>query len=171
MYYEDVEEGFELAQLDKESAIASQGCNQFELRHVMHRLQSHEARADVEIGVASFRQELFAYITSIVPFWRVTDDAWLLCNESHVSGIGVLRNYGGDVLVVPWSDDPELARSLQLPRMANELPDIDRRIVVVDDRSGERTDLLGQRISPIPVILWSERSRLSDFVIMGAPGP
>jgi hypothetical protein len=45
MYYDGVEEGFELAELDKEGAILNQGCSQFELRHVMRRLQSHKAQA------------------------------------------------------------------------------------------------------------------------------
>lgn len=38
LYYEDVEEGFELASLDENGAIASQGCNQFELCQILTQL-------------------------------------------------------------------------------------------------------------------------------------
>ena len=81
MYYEDVEEGFELATLDEHGAIPSQGCNQFDLQHVLNRLRAHEAQADAEIGVATLGQELVVYLATIVPYWRVSDDAWLLCDE------------------------------------------------------------------------------------------
>ena len=40
LYYEDIEEGFELAQLDLEGAVPCQGCSQFELRHVLGRLST-----------------------------------------------------------------------------------------------------------------------------------
>jgi hypothetical protein len=170
MYYEEVEEGFELATLDEDGAIQSRGCSQFELRHVLNRLQAHEAHADVEIGAATLGQELFVYLATIVPYWRVSDDAWLLYDEAHLCGIGVLRSYGGDVLVIPWSEDPELLRCLRLPRMGSALPDYDRRIVIVDDRKGEHWELVEKRISPVPVIPWSDRPRLSEYVIRDAPG-
>jgi len=38
LYYEDVEEGFEMAQLGPDGAIPEQGCNQYELKHVISRL-------------------------------------------------------------------------------------------------------------------------------------
>ncbi|WP_431263264.1 hypothetical protein ACQ859_25170 [Roseateles chitinivorans] len=38
LYYEDVEDGFELSALSPEGAIASPGYNQFELRHVLSQL-------------------------------------------------------------------------------------------------------------------------------------
>jgi hypothetical protein len=40
LYYEDIEEGFELGRLDAEGRILSQGCNQYELRQVLQRIQS-----------------------------------------------------------------------------------------------------------------------------------
>ena len=39
VYYEDVEEGFEFDRLGPDGAITTQGCNQYELRHVLTRLK------------------------------------------------------------------------------------------------------------------------------------
>ena len=39
IYYEDVEEGFELGRLGTDGAIHSQGCNQYELSHVLAQLE------------------------------------------------------------------------------------------------------------------------------------
>jgi hypothetical protein len=169
LYFKGVEEGFGLAELDESGTIASHSCSQFQLRHVLERLRIRQSAACIETRNATFGQNVFAFLTTIVPYWRMCDDAWLLSDESHLRGIGVLRNYGGDVLIIPWSKDPELLRCLQLPRMGNALPDYDRRIVVVDDRSGERWDHVEKGIFPIAVIPWSDRSRLSEFVISDAP--
>jgi hypothetical protein len=38
IYYEDVEEGFEFSVLGPDGAIPVQGCNQFELGHVLRQL-------------------------------------------------------------------------------------------------------------------------------------
>ena len=35
LYYEDVEEGFELGVLDEDGALQDHGCNQYELSHVL----------------------------------------------------------------------------------------------------------------------------------------
>ncbi|HRE18818.1 MAG TPA: hypothetical protein PLW86_17395 [Rhodocyclaceae bacterium] len=35
LYFEDVEEGFEISSLGKDGALPDQGCSQFELRHVL----------------------------------------------------------------------------------------------------------------------------------------
>lgn len=35
LYYEDVEEGFEISALGADGIIPDQGCNQYELRHVL----------------------------------------------------------------------------------------------------------------------------------------
>ena len=82
----------------------------------------------------------------------------------------MLRNNGGDVLVIPWSGDPELFRCLQLPRMGTTLPDYDRRVVVVDDREGEQWELVERQIFPIPVVPWSDRQRLTEYVVRDGPG-
>lgn len=39
LYYEDVEEGFELARLDAEGMLPEHKCNQFELTHVLGQLE------------------------------------------------------------------------------------------------------------------------------------
>lgn len=43
LYYEDIEEGFELASLDSHGAVPSQGSNQFELRQVLAQLIAHSS--------------------------------------------------------------------------------------------------------------------------------
>lgn len=50
---------------------------------------------------ATFGQRVFDRLARIVPYWRVSDDAWALSDDSHLCGLGVLRNYGGALLVVP----------------------------------------------------------------------
>ncbi|MFP7723866.1 hypothetical protein [Lysobacter sp. A3-1-A15] len=37
LYFEDVEEGFEVGIPDSRGILPDQGCNQFELTHVLHR--------------------------------------------------------------------------------------------------------------------------------------
>lgn len=39
VYYEDIEEGFEFDSLGSDGAIPKQGCNQYELRHVLSQLK------------------------------------------------------------------------------------------------------------------------------------
>ena len=39
VYYEDIEEGFEFDHLEADGAIPKQGCNQYELRHVLSQLK------------------------------------------------------------------------------------------------------------------------------------
>lgn len=38
LYYEDVEEGFEVSALGADGSIPNRGCNQYELRHVLAHL-------------------------------------------------------------------------------------------------------------------------------------
>ncbi|HEY1977380.1 MAG TPA: hypothetical protein VGG89_12575 [Candidatus Baltobacteraceae bacterium] len=165
LFFEDVEEGFELSMLDQNGKISSYGASQFELSHILERLRARESAAFVEIGSASFGQEIFAFLTTLVPYWRVSDDAWLLQDGSHLSGIAVLRNFGGDVLVVKWEpDDSDLERRLLLARSDETVLDPHRRVVVVDDRGAERSDRLPHRMGPLRVVRWSERQLLADIV-------
>jgi hypothetical protein len=60
LYYEDIEDGFELDRLDASGVIPKQGCNQFELRHVLHQLTAtghpeYERRTQTK---AEWRQQL-----------------------------------------------------------------------------------------------------------------
>ena len=41
LYYEDIEDGFELGRPDAEGIIPSRGGNQYELRHLLGRIQSN----------------------------------------------------------------------------------------------------------------------------------
>ena len=43
LYYEDVEEGFELAELDSKGQIPDQGCNQYSLEMVLHQVLRSDA--------------------------------------------------------------------------------------------------------------------------------
>lgn len=114
-------------------------------------------------------RDLFTYLTTIVPYWRVSDDAWQLDDDSYLGGIGVLRNYGGDVLIVPWSDDPELASALKLPRIGRKTADLDRRLVVVDDRGGQSETVIAELVAPVKVIGWTQRQKIADFVVSDTP--
>ena len=42
IYYEDVEEGFEVSSINDNGEIPERGCNQLELTHVMYRLQADQ---------------------------------------------------------------------------------------------------------------------------------
>jgi hypothetical protein len=39
VYYEDVEEGFEISMLGVDGKIPNQACNQYDLRHVLHQIK------------------------------------------------------------------------------------------------------------------------------------
>jgi hypothetical protein len=81
--------------------------------------------------VKTFGQELFEHITTVVPYWRVNDEAWL-DGDGYLTGIGVLRNYGGQAMILPWGDcaREQFTRLRKLPK-----PFLRRIAVVVDDRS------------------------------------
>jgi hypothetical protein len=115
--------------------------------------------------VPTFGQELFKHITTVVPYWRVCDEAWLLGGD-HLTGIGVLRNYGGQVMVLPWSED---ARA-QLARFRELLePVLTRVVVVVDDRESEDLDEISAMLTPIAVLPWSRRTELARFIVNDIP--
>jgi hypothetical protein len=113
--------------------------------------------------VRAFGQELFAYITTLVPYWRVCDEAWALDEgDDHLTGIGVLRNYGGQVLIVPWDD----SACGQLAHVHKRLKTFfDRIMVVVDDRKSEDLEAIRAICSPIVVLPWSRRAELAAFVV------
>jgi hypothetical protein len=111
--------------------------------------------------VPTFGQELFEYITTVVPYWRVSDEAWPLADD-YLTGIGVLRNYGGQVMVLPWSEDTRR----QLMRFRELLePLLKQIVVVVDDREPEDLEAIPALLSPITVLPWSRRTELARFVI------
>jgi hypothetical protein len=116
-------------------------------------------------SVSTFGQELFKHITTVVPYWRACDEAWPLADD-HLTGIGVLRNYGGQVMVLPWSEDTRR----QLVRLRELLEPISKRIiVVVDDREPEDVEAISAMLTPIVVLPWSGRSELAKFVIKDSP--
>jgi hypothetical protein len=112
-------------------------------------------------SVPTFGKELFEHITTVVPYWRVCDEAWPLAGD-HLTGIGVLRNYGGQVMVLPWSVDTRR----QLTRFRKLLDPLSKRIiVVVDDREPEDLETISAMLTPITVLPWSRRNELARFVI------
>ena len=76
------------------------------------------------MSMHDFGMELFEYVRTLVPYWRVSDDAWPLSNASHLCGIGVLRNYGGQAMVMEWT--PEIHTQLTSLRDLDERVDFNR---------------------------------------------
>jgi hypothetical protein len=114
--------------------------------------------------MAGFVSTLFQYINTVVPYWRVCDEAWPLgpLGDNQLIGIGVLRNYGGEVMVLPWNQDTR--RQLACFRELLE-PLLKRIIVVVDDREREDLEAISAILAPITVLPWSRRAELASFII------
>ncbi|HEY2476922.1 MAG TPA: hypothetical protein VGI19_19225 [Candidatus Cybelea sp.] len=129
------------------------------------RGRGREIRASLDTLCSTFGSELFAYLTTVVPSWRVCDEAWPIASD-HLTGIGVKRNYGGQVMVMPWGEET----SRQLARFREMLGPLSKRIVVVaDDRESGDTQPISVAVTPIAVILWSRPSELAAFVIKETP--
>jgi hypothetical protein len=113
----------------------------------------------------SFGRILFAYLTTLVPDWRVSDEAWSLDDDSHLCGFGVQRNLGGELLVVPWSDTPDVTVPLAMMLTGEYVVDASSVVVVVDDREDEAWEIVARRLSPARVVPWSNRQKLAEFAI------
>jgi hypothetical protein len=119
----------------------------------------------------TFPRMLFSYVATLVPYWRVCDDAWSLADGSHLLGIVVQRNYGGETIVVIWDPtDPTLVNKLTHGIRDQIARDPTRCVVVLDDRNGELAEDVRQRIAPVDVVTWSERIRLGQYVIKDTAG-
>ncbi|HXO17918.1 MAG TPA: hypothetical protein VN909_07080 [Candidatus Dormibacteraeota bacterium] len=111
--------------------------------------------------MSAFSQEVFTYITTVVPYWRVNDEAWSL-ESDYLTGIGVERNYGGQVMVMPWGEDT----GSQLARFHDRLAPLAKRIiVVVDDREVDDVNRVAAMVTPIAVLAWSRRAELASVII------
>ncbi len=117
--------------------------------------------------MADFGMELFDYVRTLVPYWRVSDDAWLLSDESHLCGLGVLRNYGGQVMVMEW--DPDVHQQLTSLRDSDEKIDFNRVVVVVDDRAITHWEKIQTDLAPVNVTPWSKRETLAEILIRDQP--
>lgn len=113
-------------------------------------------------GRERFGTELFHYLASILPYWRVSDDAWRLTDDNYLAGIGVLRNKGGDALVIPWDANDERRLRDLLEHLQNAQSD--RVIVVVDDRQIEDWVTVKNELAPVKVTPWSSRSDLAALL-------
>jgi hypothetical protein len=91
----------------------------------------------------------------------VSDDVAELEDGSTLAGIGVLRNYGGEVLVVPCSG----AIPPNIALRGHGRFDEHHRIVVFDDRDAVGWDHIAAAITLIGIVPWSQRERLAEFVI------
>ncbi|HTJ24984.1 MAG TPA: hypothetical protein VMA36_02365 [Candidatus Limnocylindria bacterium] len=123
-----------------------------------------------------FQQAVFAYITTLVPYWRVSDDAWPLSDGSYLAGIGVLRNYGGDAMVVPLTaleDEalPELLKVLtgQVESVIARGSIAARLVIVLDDRFGDLRKQLPPEMECATIVSWSNREALAQYVGGDAP--
>lgn len=117
--------------------------------------------------MGTFRRELFEHITTVVPQWRVNDEAWLVGND-YLTGIRVLRNCGGQVMILPWDDRTRE----QLAHLREVLkPFLNRITVVVDDRSTGHMEDVSKMLDPIAVVSWSASSRTQAFRYKRYVGP
>lgn len=88
LYYEDVEEGFELSTPDEHGTIPEQGCNQFELPMVLKQLLDGDDNGTWVDGTYTLRKESAERLTSEIseslarqgqrsePFAKVVVDEW-----------------------------------------------------------------------------------------------
>ena len=77
-----------------------------------------------------------------------------------------MRNYGGQVMVMPWNRDTWS----QLSRLRDQLEPLWKRIVVVvDDRETKDIAPVSAVITPIAAIPWSLRGELAAFIVKDAP--
>jgi hypothetical protein len=117
--------------------------------------------------MATFSSEVFNFIKTLVPYWRVSDDAWRLADGSYLTGIGVLRNFGGSVMVIPWDKDRH--QQLAALRFSTESLPFDRVIIVVDDRIEAAWERIADDLSPFTVSPWSRRNELAGCLANDRP--
>jgi hypothetical protein len=115
----------------------------------------------------TFGKELFQHIAAIVPYWRVSDGAWNIGGNEYLAGIEVLRNYSGSVMVIPWED--ERRQELVELRGPGSSVDLQRVLVVVDDRTVASWQAIETELAPIRVLPWSHRDKLVATVVKDAP--
>ncbi|HEY8297307.1 MAG TPA: hypothetical protein VIG32_04715 [Candidatus Baltobacteraceae bacterium] len=116
----------------------------------------------------TFGQEVCEYIMTLVPFWRVSTEAWKLSDDNYLVGIGVLRNFGGDLMVATLGsadeDDAEQLRLIASGKLTLRCGSIDNIVVVYDHRNGLRAEnfALGDLY---PIVAWSSAAELQTYVI------
>jgi hypothetical protein len=117
--------------------------------------------------MGEFSKLVFDYLQTLVPYWRVCDEAWPVGDE-HLIGIGVERNYGGKVTIVPLPDEdllphpswPDIEHGLKASGRA-----VNGVVVVLDDRNRDAY----RAQTPFEEIPWSERERVKDYVAKDQP--
>ncbi len=115
----------------------------------------------------TFSRQVFEFLKTVVPFWRISDEARLLSDGTYLVGIGVERNYGGQILVLPISQgDPiERVQPVVLPYTLNGRLDTGPCLVVLENSNGRYYEELSALVRPVKVLLWSERHELQKYVL------
>lgn len=121
---------------------------------------------------AQFEQRVYDRIVRLVPYWRVSMDAWSLSDNAHLAGIGVLRNYGGDlmVLAIDSSEDTRIGRLAAVLRgeLALRNGRIENILVVFDD-SVLRFEELPPALGQLNLLPWSSAMVLPRYVVKDNP--
>lgn len=126
----------------------------------------------VVMEARTFGQEVCEYILTLVPYWRVSTEAWKLSDDNYLVGIGVLRNYGGDLMVStlrsPDEDDAEQLRRIASGKLTLQCGAIGNILVVYDDLRNPRPDCFALG-DTYPMLPWSSANELSRYVIRDTP--
>lgn len=122
---------------------------------------------------APFGQRVYERIVRLVPYWRASTEAWLLSDDSYLVGIGVLRNYGGDLMVITIDslEDEVIGQLVALLQGKLSLEDrkLENILIVVDD-SILGFDDLPAALGRLESLRWSSAAALARYVIRDEPG-
>lgn len=123
-------------------------------------------------GSAPFGQRAYERIVRLVPYWRASTEAWRLSNDSYLVGIGVLRNYGGDLMVITIDslDDEAIGQLLALLQrdISLEHGRIENIFVLVDDAL-IGFDELPATLGRLDRLRWSDAEALVKYVTKDEP--
>jgi hypothetical protein len=111
-----------------------------------------------------FGREVFKYVASLVPYWRVADEAWSI-GTAIVSGIGVERNFG-QILIVPicGKNDARIEMLCSCSVLPTFYPRGNRIIIIWDDRTPHIASPVPDILKQVKAIPWSRRSEISPIV-------
>jgi hypothetical protein len=122
---------------------------------------------------APFGQRVYDRIVRLVPCWRASTDAWSLSDGSHLVGIGVLRNYGGDLLVITIDSREDETIGQLVAVLGGDLSLRNGRIenvLVVFDDSVLRFEELPRTLWQLERLPWSSAASLALYIIKDNPG-
>lgn len=121
---------------------------------------------------APFGQHVYERIVRLVPYWRASTEAWRLSDDSYLVGIGVLRNYGGDLMVITIDSPGYEAVGQLCALLRGELSLTNGRLenilVLIDDRL-IGFDELPPELGRLECMRWSSAADLEQYVTRDAP--